>query len=33
MPVIIRRWWMERWKRENEDIEKKRGRQNPKKGA
>lgn len=33
MPVIARHWWMERWKKENEEIEKKRKRSNPKKNV
>jgi len=32
MPVISRHWWMRRWQKENEEIEKKRKQANPKKG-
>lgn len=33
MPVVARKWWMERWKKENEAIKKMQKMQNPKKGV
>jgi len=30
MPVIVRRWWMTRWKKENEETAKKQRQHNTK---